>query len=657
MRWSKGLFAVLIGLILVTGFGCRQLSTENTDRNRAPETFLTAAPVDSVAGGGLTRIAHRYRAAWSGADIDGEVVGFFVAVTETTVDATSGRPFRLPPPRPSQYKFTTSRESLFVFSTLEGRGSDRQHALYVYAIDNQGRVDPTPAVTHFVARNPSLPVALFRKAEARGTIYVSDGMGGVNPALEVKTLIDSLELPIHPPIDTIAVGSSVHFEWKGTDPDFGSFITGYLYKLTETEFVRVDSSVTSADYGTGFGPSPGPLPIGFNTFRVRAIDESGGTSQPDGLRQFYVNYAPDTWFAGPDVSLIGSHLMTDSLGTYFPSDPITDQPLDFPGNPFGADTLVTLPAQRLPMDGLASHGPLTFLEGRTLLTRNLRWYVRQEGDTVAYTSHVVVRLGGFDKDSPYAVAGGTPNNPNPVLRTGPQNGSPTSFVARLAYRTTTGTVQTPFTTPFPNVDVLDPFNNPVVLFRVERVEAVGTGFLQARAIDGNRTADTRIGDPLSTYEDLSPALQSKVLVFPINFRPGLAWVSPLPNDLLDPPNNRITLVVRATDPDPDPLNSRPPGSNNGYNTMFFAIRARLIAPGEVLGPNEGWQDPVLGYYSPDVTTPGVYPYTAPITLELDVPGSFPDGPGTIEVEVVDNANRAQGRVITAELPFYWRVGP
>ncbi len=657
MRWSTGLFAVLIGLILVTGSGCRELSTENTDRNRAPETFLTAAPVDSVAGGGLTRIAHRYRAAWSGADIDGEVVGFFVAVTETTVDATSGRPFRLPAPRPSQYKFTTSRESLFIFTTLEGRGSDRQHALYVYAVDNQGRVDATPAVTRFVARNPSLPVALFRQAEARGTIFQSDGMGGVIPVVEIKTLTDSLELPIHPPIDTIAVGSSVHFAWTGKDPDFGSFITGYLYKLTETEFVRVDSTVTSAEYGTGFGPTGGTLPIGFNTFRVRAIDESGGSSQPDGLRQFYINYSPDTWFAGPDVTLLGANLQTDSLGTYFPIDPITQWPIDFPGNPFGADTLQTLPAQRLPMDGLAPSRPKTFLEGRTRLTRDLRWYVRQEGDTVAYTSHVVARLGGFDKDSPYTVRGGTPGNPFPVLRTGPQNGSPTSFLARLAYQTTTGAVQPPFSTPFPNVDVLDPFSNPVVLFRVERVEAVGTGFLQARAVDGNLTSDSRIGDPLTETAGLPPALRSKILTFPINFRPGLAFVSPMPNQVLNPPDNRIDLIVRATDPDPDPLNSRPPGSNNGFSTMYFAIRARFVAPGQSLGPNEGWQDPVLGFYSPDVATPGVYPYTPPITLDLVVPGSFPQGPGTIEIEVVDNPSRSLGRVITVNLPFYWRVGP
>jgi hypothetical protein len=283
--------------------------------------------------------------------------------------------------------------------------------------------------------------------------------------------------------------------------------------------------------------------------------------------------------------------------------------------------------------------------------------VRQEGDTVAYTSHVVARLGGFDRDSPYAVRGGTPTSPFPVQRTSPQNGSPTSFVARLAFQTTTGANQPPFSTPFPNFDLLDSFNNPVVLFRNDRVDVAGVGFLQARAVDGNLTSDIRIGDPLRETPDLSEAMRSKVLTFPINFRPGVAYVSPLPGAVLDPPDERIALIVRATDPDPDPTNLRPPGSNSGYVTMFFSIRARLIAPGQSLGPNEGWQDPTLGFYSPDVLTPGVYPYTPPIALDLIVPLSFPHGPGEIEIEVVDNPTRSQGRVITVKLPFYWRVGP
>ena len=673
---SAGLFAVLIGLILVTGSGCRQLSTENTDRNRAPETYLSSAPVDSVAGGGLTRIAHRYRAAWSGSDIDGEVVGFFVAVTETTVEAATGRPFRLPPPRPTQYRFTTARESLFVFSVLEGRGSDRQHALYVYAVDNQGRVDATPAVTHFVTRDEHLPTIRFLRAEATGTIYESDGAGGVVPVQYHGLLEDDFEVPAHAPADTIPTGGAAYFAWKGEDEDFGSLITGYLYKLTEGELVRVDSTVTTAEYGTGFGPSPGPIPIGPSTFRVRAIDEAGGTTQPDAVRQVYVNFSPDTWFAGPDPVALAPQLLVDSLGSYLPGDSLgANLPFDFPGNPFGADTLITLPAERKAMDGLdppydpktgtdREFRPKTFLMGRALLDGRFRWYIAQEGDTVAFGSRLAFRLGGFDRDSPYNVRGGTPDNVFPVLRSGPLNGSPVAFQARLAFKSLTGgAIQQPFTTPFPNIDVLDPFGNPTILFHVERVEAVGTGYAQIRAVDGNRTSDGRIGDPILETDgvlsngELTPAMRSKVLSFLINFQPGLMTLSPMPNEVVDPPSDRLNLMVRATDPDPDPEN--PPSGNSPFTTMYFAIRARIYGDTkeEEPGENVGWQDPVLGYYLPDVTTPGVYPYTAPISLELVVPSTLPTGPAFLEYEVADNANRGLARIIRVKIPIYWRVGP
>src|SRR5512140_2725838 len=203
MRWSAGVFVALIGLVLVAGTACRKLPTDNNDRNRAPETYLTAAPVDSISNSGLTRIPYRFRAQWAGSDTDGEVVGFFVAVTETTVDVTTGRAFRLPPPKPQDYKFTTARESLFTFDVTEGRGTDREHALYVYAIDNQGKVDPTPAVTHFVARDQNLPGIRWLLARGTGTIYVQPpGGGSVVPVTFTRDLSDP-ELPLHAARDTI----------------------------------------------------------------------------------------------------------------------------------------------------------------------------------------------------------------------------------------------------------------------------------------------------------------------------------------------------------------------------------------------------------------------------------------------------------------------
>ena len=655
MRWSAGVFVALVGLILVAGPGCRKIPTENTDRNRPPETYLSAAPTDTIASGGLSRVPHRFRAQWSGADIDGEVVGFFVAVTETTVDVTTGRPFKLPAPRPSQYHFTTARESLFTFDVLEGRGTDREHALYVYSVDNQGKVDPTPAVTHFVARDQHLPTVIFTAAAAVGTIYETDGAGGVIPVAFTRALTDSVELPPSAPRDTIPSGGSIHLEWKGHDEDFASYISGYLFKLVETEFIRADSTVTSVDYGTATAPTPGPIPIGLNTFRIRAIDEAGGTTQPDAIRKFFVNFSPDTWLSGPDPGdpALAGHLFTDSLGTYMETDPTTSRPVDFPGNPM-TDTLNLLPAERPVTDGLQGRVK-TILEQRTLLDRTVKNYIRSENDTVAFGSWIFARFGGADKDSPYEVRGGSPDSVSRVYRSGPANGSPVAFQARLVTQFANGGAEEPpFTTPFPNLDPLDPLNNRTILYQVENIDQTGKGFLQMRAVDGDRTSDIRIGDvarDAAVFELTGNPLRSKIFTFFTNFRPGMLLISPTPGTVLDPAGGRFNISIRASDQDPDPSNPRQGGSP--YATMYFIVRARLYSNSDSPGPEQGWQDPVRGFYLPE---PGdFFPYTAPITLEVVAPPDLATGPATLEIEVVDNADRAKGRIISVQVPVSWRV--
>jgi hypothetical protein len=286
----------LVGLILVVGAGCRKVPTENNDRNRPPDTYLSAAPIDSIANGGLSRVPHRFRAQWAGSDVDGEVVGFFVAVTETTVDVANGRPYRLPAPRPSQYRFTTARESLFTFEVLEGRGTDREHALYVFSVDNQGKVDPTPAVDplHRARSSPARP-HLDRRARDRHDLPVERGRRRDADAV-LRDLTDGHELPQHVPIDTIPSGGNVFFGWRGFDTDFGASISGYLYKMTEIDFVRADSTVLSSAYGRH--PEPRTPADRLSVFRVRSIDEAGGTTQPDSLRRVFVNFSPDTWLSG-----------------------------------------------------------------------------------------------------------------------------------------------------------------------------------------------------------------------------------------------------------------------------------------------------------------------------------------------------------------------
>ena len=62
-----------------------------------------------------------------------------------------------------------------------------------------------------------------------------------------------------------------------------------------------------------------------------------------------------------------------------------------------------------------------------------------------------------------------------------------------------------------------------------------------------------------------------------------------------------------------------------------------------------------GFYVPE--SGANFPYTSPISLDIVVPGDFPSGPATLEIEVVDNVDRSKGRIIRVAAPVYWRVGP
>jgi len=374
-----------------------------------------------------------------------------------------------------------------------------------------------------------------------------------------------------------------------------------------------------------------------------------------------VNFSPDTWLSGPDPAdpALAGHLFTDSLGTYMETDPNTGRPVDFPGNPM-TDTLNLLPAERPVTDGLPASlgGPKrakTVLEQRTRLDRSVQNYIRSENDTVAFGSLLVERFGGSDKDSPYKVRGGSPDSLSRVYRSGPANGSAVAFQARLVTQFANGGAEEPpFSTAFPNVDPLDPLNNPTVLYTVDQIEATGKAYLQFRAVDGDRTSDIRIGDvgrDAAIFELTGNPLRSKIFTFFTNFRPGMLLLSPTPGTVLDPAGDRFNISIRASDQDPDPANPRLGGSP--YNTMYFVVRARLYSNSASPGPEQGWQDPVRGYYLPE---PGAFfPYTAPITLEVVAPSDLATGPATLEIEVVDNVDRSRGRIILVQVPVSWRV--
>src|SRR5438034_857092 len=175
--------AVVVASLIILGlsFGCRNALSPTGDRNRAPETWITGAPQDTITiherDGTQTppvvrKVPTRFHMYWAGSDVDGAVVGFYWAVVETLPQApegTSGIP-PLPGPRTSQYRYTTRTDSTFSFNVSEF-SPDRRHAFYIYAVDDKGRADPTPARFTFDALDRFPPLPVFDVSEGTGQFF------------------------------------------------------------------------------------------------------------------------------------------------------------------------------------------------------------------------------------------------------------------------------------------------------------------------------------------------------------------------------------------------------------------------------------------------------------------------------------------------------
>ena len=120
---------VLCLFLAIMAAGCRKALVPNVDDNQAPETWITAAPQDTITyrdflgrpdpgRGGAGTIPVKYHLYWASSDRDGAVAGYYFAVVETTAVADPGLGLpSLPGPKPRDYRFTTKTDSSFIFST------------------------------------------------------------------------------------------------------------------------------------------------------------------------------------------------------------------------------------------------------------------------------------------------------------------------------------------------------------------------------------------------------------------------------------------------------------------------------------------------------------------------------------------------------------
>ena len=624
MRLRVG--AVLCLFLGFIGAGCRKTLAPSTLDNQPPETWIVAAPQDTITTRDdqntpvrprIGQIPVRFHLYWAGSDRDGTIGGYYWAVVETLPIPPEGQISvpSLPGPKARDYHFTTKTDSIFIFRASE-EVNERQHAFYIYAVDNKGRPDPTPARFVFSAYDKYPPKAIIDEFRAEGTEYELLPGGGVRAQRKTYFVTDFFEISNdHPvPRDTVPADAFMTARWHGEPTIPSTVVTGYRYKLDETDFNTVDSSVHTASYNSGIGldkVNPGP-----KIFTLRAIGQSGWRGEA--TRWFQMNFAPDTWFAGPDVNdpLAGWQTHQDGKGkSYWYKDYSATGWANggyqgVPGTMLSSDSVDVLPALRTQRK--------TFFE-----VYNERLWAHAEDDTVHLNSWVIVPTGGFDKDSPYSVRVNQALLPGPlqgkvVLTQSGPNGSPIGFRIRIPVKDAGGGVSQPSeTTTYPEFDPASVKHQPIVN-GVQGMTTAGRAFTEVFAEDGNSTVDRRIdlrpGGSRGIVERVAAgtgnaqdiALRSKILTFYVN------KVARLTAPIVPPVNFNstsrvVTFRVQATDDDQlDP--SRGFNRVGGTPREYGAITRRKVA---ILGKLAGTTRDTCYVYPSEVNDNNPFAVTIP----------------------------------------------
>jgi len=224
----KRLFILSIALIFgLLVSSCIKKPIESPVGNLPPETYCFIAHVDTV-----DTVPAKVTLYWMGNDPDGEVVGFYYAINGK--DTT----------------FTTKTSETFTFNVPRG-DTFATHTFEVWAVDNEGATDPTPAKVTIPVRNTP-PVAFF--------------------------ITEKL-----PPDTTLPVAT---FYFGATDIDGDWTVIGFLYRLdyepdTVMHFVGKDSASVFLTN----------IPEGHRTIYLWAVDESYALSDT----------VSHTWYVKPKV--------------------------------------------------------------------------------------------------------------------------------------------------------------------------------------------------------------------------------------------------------------------------------------------------------------------------------------------------------------------
>jgi hypothetical protein len=259
-------------MLLFTLQGCREEGLTRPDINSPPETILSVAPEFGEEA------FHKYRVRWTGLDQDGIVTQYKVATIaedelyggRTSEEDIAEYLVDLP------WHITDATESLFVFRA--DRPNSRKHSLYVVAIDNEGKEDPTPALTNFTAVDYALPVITIKIADNISPIPRIPGpKGDTLPAFNLLN-------PGQPIL--------IRLSWEGYDPD-GEIIE-WRYRLDSSSEIPLPADSTGVSFiYNNLDQAASDVWLGYHEFRLVAIDDANARSSRE-TAKFVINYDPNT---------------------------------------------------------------------------------------------------------------------------------------------------------------------------------------------------------------------------------------------------------------------------------------------------------------------------------------------------------------------------
>ena len=221
------LLLVLAALVaLVAGCG-KGVTPPKKPVAQAPETELTFAPVANDT------VSFRIHFYWNGYDNDGQVVAFRWAVDPDSATAK----------RPGTWARTTAKDTTLLFY-VDPVKEVKRHEFLVAAEDNDGHVDPTPAIRYFSA----------------------------------KTLPPTSKIEKGPLGNNIIVGPNFTFEWSGIDPDGGE--TGGKAPVDSFQYLLLRIGGI-ADTSAIIPPWHQPLPVwDSKTYVTNLINAATGDTLP-----------------------------------------------------------------------------------------------------------------------------------------------------------------------------------------------------------------------------------------------------------------------------------------------------------------------------------------------------------------------------------------